>query len=227
MIKVDTKDAIRELEALQKTHSRGDINQAMVRAIRHTLQKTKTEANRVIRETYKIPVSQANKAMNVRVLRASSTQGPAGALMASSSRTPLAAFRPTMTTSSGVWMQPTNKGFMAAKAKRVRRVQSTTMQIEIIRGKRMAIRSAFFLPSSPRAVVMARGVYAANRDFQWRHRRISPSGMDMPIDALSSVSVFKAVTTEKAQLRISKGIGQAYEQRFLHEMARLSASVTN
>ena len=222
MIKVDTRDAIRDLTRLAQGHSKAVVNQAMLRAIKHTLGKAKTEANRIIRETYKIPVSQANKAMTVRTLRASSTEGPAGALMASSSRTSLAAFKPTLTTSSGMRMITTNQGFLASKAKKVRKVNNTQMQVEIIKGKRRTVNSAFFLPSSPRAVVMARGQHSSKKDFLWRHKRVSPTGPDNPIDALSTVSVFKAISTERAQQRISQRLAPDYEARFIHELGRLA-----
>lgn len=227
MITVDSHDALKDLDKLRKQFGHAKVNQAMLSAIRHTLGIARTEASRVIRETYKIPVAKANASMKIRTIKADGAGGPVGALMASGSRTSIASFKPTITTSAGIRMVTTKQGAVASQVKPVRRVKNTQMQVEIIKGKRVTINSAFFLPSSPRAVVMARGKHTSDKTFIWRHKRITPAGAsDSPINALSTVSVFKAITTERAQSRIETKVKNAYEARFLHEISRLSTPVT-
>lgn len=218
MIKVDTQPAVRELAHLTKRLSFEQYRQASARAINHTMAKVKTAANKAIRERYKIPVVQANKAM---VLKRATPNNPTGMLMASSSYTALAAFQPTVTTSTGVRMVVTRQGTLASKAKRVKRVTSTQMRVEIVKGQKAVINSAFFLPGRASAVVSARGRYNDQRSFQFRTKRLSKNGADLPIDALRSVSVFKAVMTKQAQDSIGKDVLPSYRDRLLHEINRL------
>lgn len=217
MIIVDTRQATRQLANLTKQLSHSEFRQVTARAINHTMNKAKTAANRAIRERYKIPLSQAAKAM--KLVRATSAN-PMGVLKASSGYTPFHHFQPSVTSTSGVTTVVTRSGALASKAKRTKRVKSTQMTIEIVKGQKKRVLGAFFLPGNTRGLVTARGKYASGTEFMWRHRRVNKGGADTPIDALKSVSVFKAITTQGAQNQIFKDVGPDYQARLLHEINR-------
>lgn len=217
MITVDTRPYVREVNNLTKNITFEEYRKANARAINHTIGKAKTAANKAIRATYKIPQAQAAKSMTV--VRAT-PQSPVGMLKASSGFTPFHAFQPTMTTTTGAKLFVTKQGALASKAKRLKRGGTGVMMIEIVKGKKRPVRSAFFLPGASKGLVTARGQYSGNSTFNWRHRRIQKDGPDNPIDALRTISVFKAVTMGASQNILFNELGKDYQNRLVHELSR-------
>jgi hypothetical protein len=217
MIEIHTKDAIKELKHLTDKLSHKEVMIAQSRAINHTLGVARTTLSRIIREVYKIPVAVANKSLHI---KRSNPTSPVGFIKASSYRTPLAAFQPTFTSQSGVRTIVTKQGYAASKVGRVKRVRTTAMQIEIVRGKKTTMRGAFLIPGMSKAVVAGRGKYAENKDFQWRNKRVNKEGSDTPIDSLTTVSVFKAITTRSQQGKVAVDLSPRYRDRLIHEMSR-------
>ena len=218
MITVDSKDAIRKISDVTRKLSFEQFRVANARAINHTLAKAKTAANRSVRDLYKIPQQQVSKGIHIG--KATKTT-PYGVLKVNSAFTPLHAFQPTQTSSTGVRSVVTKSGALASKAKRVKRVRTTDMKLEIIRGKKTAIPSAFFLPGSSKGVVMGRGKYSGERKFIWRNRRVQPRGNDTPIESLRTVSVYAGVVNPTSQTKIFNQVGEDFRNRLIHEASRL------
>lgn len=220
MIQVSTKQAVSSIKALTDKLSVGSMARAESLAINHTLGVARTLSARAIRQTYNIPYSEAVKATQI---RRSTQSSPVGYVMASAGRTSLSAFGARIVSAEGR-TTTLKKGTLSSKVKasRLKPGQKTgVMELEIIKGKRVHIASAFFLPKSGTNAIMARGVHASNRDFTFRHKRLSRTGSDKPIDALKTISVFKAVTMPKAQYKLRVDLGQRYHNRLLHEITRL------
>lgn len=221
-ISVNTSDVNKGMNSLSRNLSPAEIKKATYRAIRHTLGKARTESNREIRTVYKIPQANVNKAMMIKVDNGHTNQMPVGLLMASSSMTPISAFQPRMMNTMGSYTSVRRGALMSSlntkrTLKLTDRKKVGLMEVEILKGKRKTIKSAFFLPGASKATVMARGEYSGEKSFLFRHKRIS-KGSDTPIDSLRTVSVFKAVITPKVQSSINAKLAPQYEQRLIHEM---------
>jgi hypothetical protein len=219
MIQVSTVQAVRGIQHLVDKLSVAQMAKAESNAINHTLGVARTRSARAIREEYNIPYAEAIKATKI---QRSSPNRPVGLVMASSGRTSLAAFAPRIVSGAGR-ATTLKKGILSSKVKasRLKPGQRTgVLEVEIKKGKRMHIASAFFMPKAGISAVMARGSHTSNSDFRFRHKRVK-SGSDTPIDALKTVSVFKALTVPRAQYKLRVELGERYQKRLIHEIERL------
>lgn len=155
------------------------------------------------------------ESMNV---RNANTTTLTGSLNASSRYTPLRHFKPKMTTGN-VSTRTTRTGAMYSR-KLKRKGRNQGMQVEIVKGQRKTISSAFFLPVSFNATVVARGQYSQSQQFQFRKQRVSKTGNDLPIDSLRTVSVFKSAINTTVQQRLSEYVMKEYSTRIVHEIER-------
>jgi hypothetical protein len=217
MITIDTKDAQNKLSELTAQLTAAEIRKATSRAINHTLNKARTASATEIRKRYNMKASDAKRSMSIRKAHISNQTGY---LSASSAVTPLHQFNPRQTTNSGVTTSRTSKGWRSRKGRAPKSGGGVTIQI--IRGRRIRIPSAFIVFSSGiSGIVMARGKYQ-DQSFAFRRgrgSRVRSSGNDNPISSLVSVSVFSASIDSNVQERMSPQITEAYNERIAHEMS--------
>lgn len=216
MITIDTSQAQTRLQELTKQLTAAEIRKATARAINHTLAKARTASSQQIRKRYNMKASDAKRAMSIRKANVSQQFGE---LRASSTVTPLHQFSPRETTNTGVTTSRTTKGWKSRKGRA--RKSGTGVTVQIIRGKRTRIPSAFIVFSAGiRGVVMARGGYQ-DQSFVFRRgrgSRVRSSGNDNPIGSLVTVSVFSASVDDSVQARMAPEVQQAYSERLEHEM---------
>lgn len=217
---LDTREATRKLTDLTRGLSISEFRIAQSRAINHTLGKGRTMASRAIRSQYKMPVVYANKAL--KIVR-SQTNRPIGYIKASSGMTPIHQFGARMFTDMGRTIT-LKKGVQvstirARQSLRIKeRAKVNRVEVEVKKGSRQVINSAFFLRTGGGTVIAARGEYKKPTQFNFRTRRVSSTGSDLPIDVLQSVSPYKATINDKAQAEIYRELGPAYLSRLSHEI---------
>ncbi len=93
------------------------------------------------------------------------------------------------------------------------------ISVEIRKGKREVIRSAFRTPKFGN-VVFARGEYSA-MGFRWRHYRKNTTGPDKPINALNSTSVATMALTKSVFAKWGTPIEKYYENELQRQLKRL------
>ncbi len=93
------------------------------------------------------------------------------------------------------------------------------ISVEIKKGRRDVIRSAFKIPKYG-SLVFARGNYSAF-GFLWRHRRVNTTGQDKPIEVLNSTSVATMALNKHTVLRYFLPIHRKYEQELQRQLKRL------
>ena len=105
------------------------------------------------------------------------------------------------------------------------RQTSKGVSVEIMKGKRKVIKSAFItkLGGKRGNHAMARGKYESNQ-FSFRKKRINKTGPDVPISQLVSVGLPTAIHSE--EVPILKRVGEQAEQhttdRIVHAIERLA-----
>ena len=104
------------------------------------------------------------------------------------------------------------------------RKTSTGVSVEIIKGQRKVVKSAFMVKPGGRgkAKPFARGQYEGNQ-FQFRKQRVKRTGPDIPISKLLSVSVPSAVQSNEIPIleNISKELEPYTLERIQHHIMRV------
>lgn len=93
------------------------------------------------------------------------------------------------------------------------------MSVEVRKGKPKVVRSAFQIGKFGRAV-FARGQYKPS-SFEFRNKRATKSGPDMPIDVLNSTSVATMALTKRVQDKWEGPIQKKYEEELQRQLKRL------
>lgn len=196
---INVKLAQAELDKLRKLLTPAQIATAQARALNRTIDSAKTATSREIRNVYAIGATGLSKRMPVS--RANRSKQSAE-LNAEARPLPIMDFKP----------RQVMKG----------------VSVAITKGNRTIIKSAFIkkLPGGKMGV-MARGAYAAKgkiEEFQFRKKRITPTGPDLPINELRSLSLVGAASHESVQARMNDAVENNYRPRLVHELKRISNS---
>lgn len=205
-IDINVSSAIYKLRREFSSLTQGQANLAIARALNHTIAKARTASGKEIRGTYKIKLSNVNKAL--KVAKASRTKQTASI---SVSIKPLPAY-----------------AFGARQNKR-------GVSINVM-GQRKTIRSAFIaqgrrggagtnegvatLGTSGHKGVFVRGKYKGT-DLTYRTKRIVKKGPDLPIEEVYTSSVFGMITNNKVKAKVAEVIEQSFATRLWHEMNRM------
>jgi hypothetical protein len=218
-VNIDVREATRSISELTRKLSHPEFLKAQSRAINYTLAIARTKSSAVITSRYKISAANAKKSL--RVKRASPVSRY-GAIMASSAYTPMHYFGIRKMTDMGSFTT-LRKGVLSTSLNTKKRLsikdrkRINRIEVEIVKGQRRLLPSAFFLNQSS-TMIAARGVYTQGTDFAWRNKRVVSSGPDKPIDVLQSPSIFKQLTTDAAMQQVQKDISPKYQARLLHEV---------
>lgn len=219
MIKLDIRDAELKFRELARELNGHEMRQATARAINHTIAKARTTASQEIRGRYNLKAADAKRSM---VIRRANVNKQSGELDAATRTTPLSQFNPRETTSAGVVTTRGAKG--AYRSRKVKRPKESGVTVEIIRGRRVRIPSAFLMFNNSNGAVVARGKYSTSRVFQFRRgkgSRIRSTGNDLPIGSLVTVSVYAASINDTVQARMTPKVMTDYDQRIQHEMRHI------
>lgn len=211
---IDTQAAIRDLQAQFQGLRPAEAAKAISRALNRAIVTARSESRKEVRKIYNIPTANLNKQMT---MQRSTERTLTASLKASSAYTPLTAFNPRVVSSQGVVTKRTKGAYSSRKLKRVRK-GTTGVTIEIKKGQRQRLPSAFLANVGGRSVIMARGEYNSSRSFTWRNKRISPTGNDLPIEGLKTVSVFKAVINGDALKGVNEAAQRTFHTRIIHEL---------
>jgi len=207
-IEINTQQAAKDLEARLKSLYNGDQKKAINRAINTSLERGNAEANRQIRSVYKIALQDLNDKDN-KLIQKSSESTLTGTINASIRPLSLSKFDPEWTrdrVSGGrSFLTKTKKG----RTQKVKR-GDTGVKVEIIKGKKEVINSAFMLFKAGGSPVFARGSYGSD-GFDFRKDR-------KPINKLNTKSVFYTIFNEDIEKGINQRITEVYPQRLLHEL---------
>lgn len=196
MINVDVREAISKLNHEFGFVSNNDRKLAIARAINHTIAKVKTQVSREIRNIYALDAKTVNQALSQ-----------------------LKADRLTLTG------KVISRGKPISLAKFKARQTQKGVTIEVLRGKRKLLPGIFLgnMPSG-HIGVMVRGKYA-NGKIARRHKRIRPTGNDLPITELVGISLPKAMSNNIILKNINKSINEMFPARFEHELKRVAQPV--
>lgn len=223
MITVEVKDAEANLKQLSRSLTSAEIRKASSRAINRTLVRARTLETQQIRKTYNLKAADTKRGMSI---RNATLSRQTGYLNASSRPVSLSKFNPREVKSSGVTTQRRGAGFASRRGRA--RSGNTGVTVEIVRGKRVRIPSAFLLFSARvSGLVMARGHYTRS-EFIFRRgkgSRIRPKGPDLPIEELNTISIYAAAVNERVQPPIAPEIEESYNDRLAHEMRFILSKV--
>lgn len=195
MIRIDARPAVKSLKELMAKLSPQQIARAQTSAINRTIAMVKTGAGREIRSVYAIKASGMMKRLPIKLATASK---PSASMSAEKRPLPLKEFAP----------RQTKKG----------------VSITILKGQRKLVKSAFIQNVGGSQGIYARGRYQKGNkydDFNFRKKRESPTGPDLVINQLRSLSLVAAVMHDSVEARIRQDVDSNLGPRLVHEMQRL------
>lgn len=221
MVTVEVKQAKQDILRAFSGLSSDEVKRCTHRAIARALSSTKTEASKVIREIYRIDKKNADSSMYKKHHWDSSLTGY---LMASSFPLSMEVFNPVeikenvMTKKVGTYK--TKSGKKTAFGSTKTRLKTTGVTIEILRGKKKTIKSAFLaLKAKGGANVKAFGAYAGSK-FQFNPEPVGQS------QKLRSKSVLWAIMNDTTSERINKKASEVFSDRLIHELSRAVSKIT-
>lgn len=188
MIQINTILRTNELIALHEDLTKSEINRAIRRAINLSVRKTRVQMKKDIRSVYKIKASIINtKVLNERKATSSKLEG---AVMADKGTLPLSLFEPRVV--SGSVITRIRSGETRSKTA-ARRQKRQGVFVEIIKGKKEHLKTAFLLNKNFGVSIMARGIYK-KAGFKFSKAR-------MPITTMKSKSVFFATQNKSVSAK--------------------------
>jgi hypothetical protein len=209
-IEINTSVAARDLETKLKSLYSGDQNKAINRAINRSLEMANAEANRQIRSVYNIALKDLTDKDN-KLIKKSSESTLTGTINASIRPLSLSKFNPEWTRDRVAG----NRSFLT-KTKKNKTIKikrgDVGLKIEILKGRKESIPSAFLLFKNGGTPVMARGVYG-NDGFIFGSSRL-------PISKLNTKSVFYTLMNDDIQKALNQKITDVYPARLLQELEK-------
>lgn len=213
-IRFEDTDAIRKLK---QALSKEEIAKATNRAINRSLEQARTQISTLMRNKYKMPAFLVTKD-TLKIVRStrSSLTGfiAAKASPESLAHFPLKAYQGQEQTASRLTSKKDNKGRRQYMVK-ARTLKNTTDRkgvfIEVVKGRKQNITSAFLVFNNGRPLVMARGEYKGSQGFKRGKPRL-------PITKLNTKSVFWGSLYPKQVSIWMPFTQEAYAKALTHEL---------
>lgn len=210
--KIDVKKATEEISKIAKDVSPANVNKAIARAINHTLNKAKTDANKMVRQAYKMPADLVRERISIETAK---TNTLTGYLRANKFPLPLSAFNPVaiigdiQTKKTGSFKNAAGRRKAIFEKRKVKRgVQGVTVQVVV--GQKKTISSGFIaLTKGGNANVKAKGTYGTG-GFEFRDEGKSSK--------LNSKSVFWAIQGKGVGQKLTDKLRDDYRLRLQHEL---------
>lgn len=216
IVRIDVKKATQEITKAFKDISPANTKKAIGRAINHTLEKVKTQSNKSIRDSYKMPADEVRK--RIFVMKSSSTS-MTGKILASVVPMPLSIFNPVQVTGNITTKRVGS--FRNASGKKVSTYASSKSKtgvvgvtVQILVGQKKTINSAFIgVSRSGIGSVKAPGKYGPTGfEFQTEGQKKQTS--------LNSKSVYWAFKSESVSNQLDNFIQNAYKERLRQELSK-------
>jgi hypothetical protein len=226
-IEIKTDQAASDLEQGLKSLYPGDARKAVNRSINKALGKANTQANREIRSIYNIALKDLNDRDN-KLIKPSSENTLTGTINASESPLSLSKFDPVWIRTNRRILNRVKGAMLSEKAKstvkrgkgfRVTTNASEGVTMEIIKGNKVTLPSAFMLFRKGGTPVMARGQYSGASGFIFGKSRL-------PITKLNTKSVFFSMRNSKVENRMSKSIANDYPEELKRQLALINKHIT-
>jgi hypothetical protein len=208
MVEIDIKKAIQELKKEHRSLTKDQISAATVSALNHTLNKTRTQASKSIRQTYKVKAKVVRK--NFDITKARKARHWA-ILQAVTKPLPVAAFSPRQ-----------RKDGVSVRVRNTRTVIKSAFFARGRRGGGGTSKGVAELGTSGHLGVFGRAKYEGNK-LQWRKRRLTRKGNDLPITEIKTVSVSSAATHFTVLHALQSQMSDDFPNRLAHEFTRRSA----
>lgn len=221
MIKVDTRQASKELQKLKKQVSPAKLASATKMALNDGVRKGKTEVRKSINSLYNISKSRiddSNKKKGLSLKLATNdhlmAEVDAGHIPINLSEAAPKFKGETIATKISF------KGGKAKKGQAIRR-STGKISVEIVKGERKTLETAFTIGRATHATtgqqfsttaIFARGK-KGKPDFKFGKKRL-------PIDSMSTVSVATAALNTNAQQQVQPIVNEHVERRMMHHLQR-------
>lgn len=213
IVRIEVKKATEEIKKAFSDVNEANTKKAIGRAINHTLEKVKTQANKTIRETYKMPADEVRN--RIFVMKSSSTS-MVGKVLASIAPLPLSVFNPVQITGNistkkaGSYRNASGRKIATyASSKSKTGVVGVTVQVLV--GQKKTLKSAFIgISRAGAGSVKALGKYG-------------PTGFDFQTEGykqttLNSKSVYWAFNSEPVSKTLDNFMRDTYRLRLQHEL---------
>ena len=92
------------------------------------------------------------------------------------------------------------------------------LNVEIKKGSSKNIQSAFLMQSKGGRIWAARGRYNSSFNWEWRNKRSSKSGSDLPVNKLLTPSVYAAAVNRVVQGSINEKLSKRFLERLEHNL---------
>jgi hypothetical protein len=175
MIHIDTRDAIKAMKTLKSALTGRQRNKAIALAFNDAMKLGRRELGKEVRKEYTVKLSGISKA--TRLQRATLNKQFA-VLTTVGKPLPLERFS----------VRPIKSG----------------LSIQVIKGKRNIVRSAF-MQKIKRKRAFARGEYKSGGGFQFRNKRVTKTGNDLPMNNLLGPSLPSMIGSDATNLERSLG----------------------
>lgn len=216
IVRIDVRKATKEITSAFKDVNEANTRKAVGRAINHTLEKVKTQANKNIRQIYKMP---ADEVRNRIFVMKSSNSNMTGKVLASVVPLPLSVFNPIQVTGSVATKKAGS--YRNASGRKVATYASSKSKskvigvwVQVLIGQKKIINSAFIgLSSKGNGQVKAFGKYG-------------PTGFDFKDpgeskqQTLNSKSVFWAFKSSAVSTPLENFMRDEYRSRLNHELMK-------
>lgn len=201
--------------------SQGEIKKALRMALNDAVVKGKTMVRRSVQETYNIKASRLNDTNTRKGLsiRKATNSNLTSQINAGHTPLQLADMSPKFTGTT-IAQQVSFKGGKAKKGKVVKR-SSSAISVEVIKGQRKVLGSAFTIgvgKSSNGRQFATTAIFARGKKGKPGFEFSKPR---YPIDSISSVSVGTAATNTKSLSKYDNVLNDYASARFVHHVERL------
>lgn len=226
MLTVNTDQAIRDLKKFFEPLTPQQAKLAVSRSINETLTTGRAQLVREISTVYTIKPSLIRKQLDI---IKSSSNLLEGKIRGETRRHSLSDFKNSKYdagTSSRVTIATLRGGIkkiktrkLTAKSSRISdRKKLKSLIIEIRKGESRRIQSAFLMQSKGGFIWAGRGKYNSKFNFDWRDKRLTKTGNDLPVNKLLTLSVYAAAINKAVQGRTEPRITERYIQRLTHNL---------
>lgn len=110
------------------------------------------------------------------------------------------------------------RGLTARGAARLKAKKRMGLSVEIRKGQTGNLPSAFLMQSRGGVIWAGRGKYNSQFNFDWRNKRISPTGNDLPANKLLTMSVYASAVNKIVQAGSEPKITDRYTKRLVHNL---------
>lgn len=211
MIKVDASKAQTAFRNLQIQLGGNEYRQAAARSLYHTMQVGKSDINKAIRALYKISSAEVSDRLFVQNASTSSLQST---LWASIAPLPMSMFSPVEVAGNVVTKWKGSRKAGGFTSKQQKKPGTAGVSVEIMKGNRKTLRSAFLSIKTAKGAVRAFGKYGGD-GFSFSNDQAGP------ISTLKSLSIFWAIQHDKVAEDVTPRLGQLYVARYEHELTRI------